>query len=192
MDDVATQPSSHDAWRIEGWIAGQPSIAGAVAAALLGEQTVDDELLFARGLPCDKEAVREANAPALVVKAIGDFPKTEDLLELAFNVLVEMLRGDAKCKQAVKEAAKQRAAGSRAARSGPALAQRVQVRRTRTFLFEARFGPLHLFFRDSACAPSERRMSTGPTTKLNQRQPIPSPFQATSICEQAGSNGEQA
>lgn len=54
----------------------------------------------------DKESVRVTNAPALVVKVMCDFPWQDDLQEIALGVLVGLSQGDAKCKQAVKEAAK--------------------------------------------------------------------------------------
>jgi len=62
--------------------------------------------LQAAGDANDKESVRATDAPALVVKAMCDFPLQDDLQEIALGVLVGLSQGDAKCKQAVKEAAK--------------------------------------------------------------------------------------
>lgn len=61
---------------------------------------------IAAGDANDKESVRATDAPALVVKAMCDFPLQDDLQEIALGVLVGLSQGDAKCKQAVKEAAR--------------------------------------------------------------------------------------
>lgn len=44
---------------MESWLADQRSLAGAVAAALIGSESVFDELKFVRELPCSEEALIE-------------------------------------------------------------------------------------------------------------------------------------
>ena len=63
-----------EAWRVETWLAGHPGVARALAGALLFGEQVDtaEELTFARGMECTKEAVRARLAKGGALDQLAD------------------------------------------------------------------------------------------------------------------------
>ena len=67
---MAASTTAAQSWRFAAWLTGQQDIASAISDSLLTGESVSpaDELTFARGLPCTKEAVLARLASKKIAK----------------------------------------------------------------------------------------------------------------------------